>query len=188
MSFLEVLLIAIGLAMDAFAVSVAKGFCIPPSESSKKITLPALFGLFQGLMPFLGAIIGIQFAGSIDEYDHWIIFLVLGYLGVGMIRAAQGPEEQEECSLLTAGEMFLLAIATSIDALAVGVSLAFLKVDIYEASIIIGVVTFILCVIGTYSGKYLLKVLREKAEAVGGIILILVGIKILLSHLGIIPR
>lgn len=187
MSVIELFILSLGLAMDALAVSIAKSSTIGQEESLKKVILPLIFGIFQAIMPLIGALVGVQFAGKIDEFDHWIIFAILGYLGVNMIRASLKHEEDDDDSMaLGWKEMMLLAIATSIDALAVGVSIAFLKVDIYLTSALIGLVTFFVCLLGTTMGKHLMKVCRDRAELVGGVILILVGFKILMQHLGFI--
>ncbi len=187
MSMWEVALVAVSLAMDAFAVAIAKGSCISSREQLKRFGLPFLFGLFQMIMPLIGWFIGAQFAGKIDAYDHWIIFALLGYLGVNMIRNSFKPVEEDIiCNLVTWREMFVLALATSIDALAIGITLAFFNVNVWTASSMIGIITFIISLGGVFLGQQLAKLLSGRAEMVGGVVLILIGLKILLQHLGIL--
>ncbi|WP_251441244.1 manganese efflux pump MntP family protein [Veillonella intestinalis] len=190
MSIWELSLIAISLAMDAFAVAVAKGPCMSDREIVKKIGMPFLFGVFQMLMPIIGWFIGAQLASKIDAYDHWIIFGLLAYLGINMIRNSKKVEYGEDeliiCQLLTWREVFVLAIATSIDALAIGLTLAFFDINILAATGLIGIVAFILSLAGVYLGQQLKKIFAGKAEVVGGVVLVLIGLKILLQHLQII--
>ncbi len=189
MSFLEIILLSIGLAMDAFGVAVGKGLTLTDKEGYKKIFLPFLFGLFQFLMPIVGWFIGSQFATIIANFSHWIIFALLLYLGVSMIR-----QSDDECTCITEDEpktlvfweMIMLAVATSLDALAVGLTFAFLSVNVWEASIVIGITTFIISLVGIYLGKWLGCYIGKYAEMAGGIVLIIIGVKILLQHLGII--
>lgn len=187
MSVVEIGFIAVGLSMDALAVAIAKSSTFEEHDKWKKNGMPILFGVFQAIMPMVGAIVGSKFTSNIDTYDHWIIFVVLGFLGVQMIRASLVDEEDDTASI-SWNQMFILAIATSIDALAVGVTLALLHVNIIEMGSIIGLVTVFLCFLGTYYGKTALRLLSHKVELLGGVILILVGVKILLSHLGFLPR
>ncbi|WP_302226357.1 manganese efflux pump MntP [Veillonella magna] len=187
MSGFEIVLLAVGLAMDAFAVSVAKAPCIGPKEQYKKVVLPFLFGLFQMGMPIIGWLVGAQLADIISEYDHWIIFALLGYLGINMIREAYHKDAADDiCLFMGWKEMLMLALATSIDALAIGITLAFLSVNVLWASGIIGIITFGISLVGIYLGHQLAKLLRGRAEIIGGIVLVLIGTKILLQHLGII--
>lgn len=187
MSIFEVGFIALGLSMDALAVSIAKSSTFVKEEQWKRNAMPILFGVFQAIMPMIGALVGAQFTTNIDAYDHWIIFVVLAFLGGQMIRAALSDEE-DDTSSVGWYQMVVLAIATSIDALAVGVTLALIHVDIVEMGIVIGLVTVVLCFLGTYFGKTALRLLSHRVELLGGVILILVGLKILLSHLGFLPR
>lgn len=187
MSMFEIFLIAVGLATDAFAVSVAKGPCIGPSEQYKKIVLPFLFGLFQMLMPLIGWLVGSRFAALINAYDHWIIFAILGYLGLAMIRGARKHSDDDFCLFISWREMMMLALATSIDALAIGLTLAFLEINVTWAATLIGIITFIISLMGIFLGRQLAKLLTGKVELFGGVVLIGIGIKILLQHLGILP-
>lgn len=191
MSLIELFVLAIGLSMDAFAVSVCKGL------SMKKVTLKnagivgIYFGGFQAGMPLIGYFLGLQFKDYIMSVDHWIAFILLGYLGIKMIQEALSKdddeyENQDEKDMLSFKNMSVLAIATSIDALAVGITLAFLQVDIVLAVSFIGIITFILSMIGVKIGNLFGIKYKSKAELAGGIILICMGIKILLEHLGII--
>ncbi|WP_298704132.1 manganese efflux pump MntP family protein [uncultured Veillonella sp.] len=188
MSLWEIAIVAVSLAMDAFAVAIAKGPCISDKEPLKRIGLPFLFGLFQMIMPLIGWVIGAQLAGKIDDYDHWIIFALLGYLGINMIRNSCKPVEEGDiiCHLVKWREMFVLAFATSIDALAIGITLAFFSVNVWTASSMIGIITFVISLGGVFLGQQLAKLLSGRAEMIGGFVLILIGLKILLQHLGIL--
>lgn len=184
MGFLEIFLIGIGLAMDAFAVSICKGLSLKDLKPKNLLTCGLYFGGFQALMPFLGYILGIQFKDSIEAIDHWIAFVLLALIGINMIKEAF--EDEESCnSDFSFKAMIPLAIATSIDALAVGVTFAFLSVNILYAIIIIGITTFIIACLGVKIGHIFGMKYKSKAEIVGGCILILMGIKILLEHLNI---
>lgn len=184
MSYLEIFILSVGLAMDAFAVSICKSSQMKDDSNMKKITLAFLFGAFQCLMPIIGAAVGAQFSENFDEWDHWVIFITLGYLGINMIRASLSDEEEDTASV-DWKEMLALSVATSIDALAVGVTIALLHVDVYFTSLTIGVITFLVCLVGIFSGYHMMKAFRERAEMAGGAILILIGVKILLQHWGI---
>ena len=148
-SYLEILILSIGLAMDAFAVSICKATQMKEDSAYKKTTLAFLFGAFQCVMPIIGAVVGAQFSQNFDEWDHWVIFITLGYLGINMIRASLSDEE-EDTTTVDWKEMLALSVATSIDALAVGVTIALLYVDVYFASLTIGVITFFLCLLSGY--------------------------------------
>ena len=185
MGLLELLLLSVSLAMDAFAVSIC-GSMVLSSEDRRAgaLRFGIWFGFFQFLMPVIGYYGAISFIEYITAYDHWLAFALLGYLGVNMIR-----EAKEACSIkhsYTTKEMMVLAIATSIDALAVGVTFAFLKYPIAEAAAIIGCTTFVLSVIGVYVGNVFGKKYEKRAEIAGGIILIGIGVKILLEHMGVL--
>lgn len=188
MSVFEIILISIGLAMDAFGVSIGKGLTMPVGENGRKVTLAFLFGLFQLLMPVIGWLIGRQFIDVISEWDHWIIFGLLGYLGVAMIREglSDDDDEDDDKQFLGAWEMFMLSVATSLDAMAVGLTFAFLPINVWEASTMIGVITFGISLIGIYLGKFMGQFVGKYADILGGGVLILIGTKILLQHLGII--
>ncbi len=188
--FIEFLLIGIGLSMDAFAVSICKGLAMRKVNKKQALVIGLFFGGFQALMPFIGWALGIQFQSYITNIDHWIAFVLLVFIGGKMIVEAVKPEEEEAVEVmdppLDIKEMFLLAIATSIDALAVGVTFAFLDYPIVEAISIIGVTTFVISIGGVYVGNFFGSRYKNKAELAGGLILVLLGVKILLEHLGII--
>ena len=188
MSVFEIILISIGLAMDAFGVSIGKGLSMPVGENGRKVTLVFLFGLFQFLMPVIGWLIGRQFIDVISEWDHWIIFGLLGYLGIAMIREGLSDEtdEDDDKRFLGVWEMMMLSVATSLDAMAVGLTFAFMPINVWEASTMIGVITFGISLIGIYLGKFMGQFVGRYADILGGGVLILIGTKILLQHLGII--
>lgn len=189
MDLLSLIFIAVGLAMDAFAVSIALGLKISPKEKVK-IALKAglFFGVAQGVMPLIGWILGTRFSTYIESLDHWIAFILLSIIGGKMIyESVWGDEEEEEVDT-GSKKMFILAIATSIDALAVGVSFAFLNVNILLAVSIIGVITLITSIIGVIIGKIFGDLFKGKAELIGGIILVFIGLKILIEHTGILDK
>ena len=186
MGALEILLIGIGLAMDAFAVSLCKGLSMKAMSWKKAIIVGLYFGVFQALMPVIGYFLGATFEGVVTQVDHWIAFGLLTFIGVNMLKEAFGKDEENHDDSVGFKTMSMLAIATSIDALAVGITFAFLKVNMILASLMIGIVTFAICVIGVKIGNKFGDKYERKAETVGGLILILMGIKILLEHLGII--
>ena len=186
MSIIELFVIAVGLSMDAFAVSVCKGLSVQKMSLGHALICGVYFGGFQALMPFLGWLLGVQFQSFITSIDHWIAFVLLGLIGAGMIKEALGKEEEGQNDCFDAKTMIPLAVATSIDALAVGVTFAFLKVNIVPAVSFIGVITFLLGTLGVKIGNVFGLKFKSKAELAGGIILILMGFKILLEHLGII--
>lgn len=183
MSILELFLLAVGLSMDAFAVSVCKGLSVKKLELKHALLAGIYFGGFQALMPVIGYFAGSYFADLISDYDHWIVFILLAIIGGNMIKEAFGEEEDVNDNF-GVKTMLLLAIATSIDALAVGVSFAFLKVNILYAAGFIGITTFVLSAIGIKIGNVFGSRYKSKAELAGGIILILIGFKVLLEHLG----
>ncbi|MEE1013034.1 MAG: manganese efflux pump MntP family protein [Clostridia bacterium] len=176
--------IAVGLSMDAFAVSVCKGLSVEKVKLRHGLTVGVYFGGFQALMPLIGYFLGVQFQWLICSIDHWIAFLLLGLIGVNMVREALGEEEHVDGSF-SVKAMIPLAVATSIDALAVGVTFAFLQVQIVPAVSFIGTVTFLLSAVGLWVGNIFGAKYKAKAEIFGGIVLIAMGIKILLEHLGI---
>lgn len=178
------LLLAVALAMDSVAVSIAIGSKYKELLLSKILVIAAVFGLFQGVMPLAGYLIGISFAGYVQAYDHWIAFVLLAGLGGKMLYEAYQDEFDEEVTDLSTKTLITLAVATSIDAMAVGVTFAFLQTDIYFASAIIALVTFALCFGAVTIGKKLGSLLESKAEILGGLILIGLGCKILLEHTG----
>lgn len=184
MGLIELFLIAAGLSMDAFAVSVCKGLAMPKCTFKKAAIVGLWFGGFQALMPAIGYILGAQFQEAIASIDHWIAFVLLALIGGNMIHEALDNDEEEADASLDVKTMFLLAVATSIDALAIGITFAFLKVNIIPAVCFIGIVTFIISFAGVKIGNVFGARYKNKAEIVGGIILILLGLKILLEHLG----
>lgn len=190
MSVAELFLIGVGLSMDAFAVSVCQGLCMPRLNLRHGVVIALFFGGFQALMPFVGWVMGSQFSEYIQQFDHWVTFLLLGFIGGNMIREAVTPEEEEAtCSIserLDYKRLFLMSVATSIDALAVGVTFAFLDVSIFPAITIIGCTTFGLSLVGVVVGVFFGAKYKKRAELSGGIILVLLGCKILLEHLGIL--
>ncbi|MGI6003918.1 MAG: manganese efflux pump MntP family protein [Christensenellales bacterium] len=184
MTFIELLLIAVGLSMDAFAASVCKGLCFEKFKMRHALTAGLYFGVFQALMPLIGYFLGITFAAYIDTYDHWIAFGLLAFIGGRMIaQAIRNPDCCEEDDGLHPKKMLLLAVATSIDAMAVGVSFALLDVRIVPSVITIGVTTLIISIIGVKIGHAFGGRFKSKAELAGGVILVLIGLKILIEHL-----
>lgn len=184
MGLIELFLIAVGLSMDAFAVSVCKGLAMPKCTFKKAAIVGLWFGGFQALMPAIGYILGAQFQEAIASIDHWIAFVLLALIGGNTIHEALDNDEEEADASLDVKPMFLLAVATSIDALAIGITFAFLKVNIIPAVCFIGIVTFIISFAGVKIGNVFGARYKNKAEIVGGVILILLGLKILLEHLG----
>ena len=184
MGLIELFLIAVGLSMDAFAVSVCKGLAMPKCTFKKAAIVGLWFGGFQALMPAIGYILGAQFQEAIASIDHWIAFVLLALIGGNMIHEALDNDEEEADASLDVKTMFLLAVATSIDALAIGITFAFLKVSIIPAVCFIGIVTFIISFAGVKIGNVFGARYKNKAEIVGGVILILLGLKNLLEHLG----
>lgn len=190
MSIAELFLLAIGLSMDAFAVSVCKGLASPRVGIRESALCGVWFGGFQALMPFIGYLLGRTFAKYIESFDHWIAFVLLGVIGIGMIREAFEKPEEGECDCKNASfsprVMLVMAVATSIDALAAGITLAMPGVNVVLALILIGVITFLMSALGVRIGNVFGARYRFTAELCGGIVLILLGTKILLEHLGVI--
>lgn len=188
MGIIELFILAVGLSMDAFAVSVCKGLAMKKAPAKAMALCGAWFGGFQALMPLIGFFLGTLFIDAISAIDHWIAFALLALIGVNMLREALGKDEGEQTDAdLSVRTMFVMAVATSIDALAVGISLAMAGVgNIYLAVLLIGATTFALSAIGVKVGSVFGSKYEKKAEIVGGIILILLGVKILLEHLGVL--
>lgn len=182
MAFVELILIAVGLAMDAFAVSVGKGLSVSRVEPRHAISAGLWFGGFQALMPIIGYYLGSTFSSVVANIDHWIAFVLLGLIGTNMIRESRSNEACEVNPDFSARTMLLLAVATSIDALAVGVSLAFLGVPIWGAAAAIGLTTFLLSAAGIRVGNIFGCRYKSKAELAGGLVLIAMGLKILVEH------
>lgn len=187
MGIAEILLIGVGLSMDAFAVSICKGLSVEKLKMRHSFMAGLYFGGFQALMPLIGYLLGSQFQSMITSIDHWIAFGLLVLIGANMIREALGEEGDEKNDSFSFQTMVLLAVATSIDALAVGITFAFLQVNIWMAILLIGCTTFVFSAAGVKIGNVFGSRFKKKAEIAGGIILILIGSKILLEHLGLIP-
>lgn len=187
MSLFEVFLIAVGLSMDAFAVSLCKGLSVKETKPKHYLLVGAWFGGFQALMPFLGYLLGSGFEKYITEIDHWIAFVLLALIGGNMIREALSKDEEKSNDSFSFKTMLLLAVATSIDALAVGITFGIMPdVNIASAISLIGATTFVLSAIGLKIGNVFGLKYKSKAEIAGGVILILIGLKILLEHMGVI--
>ena len=186
MDFVTLLTLAVGLAMDAFAVSICKGLAMREKVLKKGIIVGLWCGGFQALMPTIGFFLGTQFKDQITSIDHWIAFVLLGLIGINMVKEALSNEEEQADDSIAVKEMFMLAVATSIDALAVGITFAFLNVNIVSAASIIGVCTFLISFAGVKIGNIFGTKYKSKAELAGGIILILLGFKILFEHLHIL--
>ena len=189
--FVELFLLGVGLSMDAFAVSVCKGLGMRKLDKKQALIIGLYFGGFQALMPLIGWLLGSQFQQYITSIDHWIAFILLGFIGGKMmVEAVREWNEEETVEVMDAPidhkNMFVLAVATSIDALAVGITFAFLNTPIIEAITIIGITTMVLSIIGVIVGTFFGSRYKSKAEFIGGLILVLLGLKILLEHLGIL--
>ncbi len=185
MGVFEIILIALGLSMDAFAVAIAMGYSIKKFHSGHALALAFAFGFFQFIMPIVGWLSGIGFKSFISQYDHWVAFFLLSAIGIKMIYEALPIKKVEETKdvVLTLQLLLILALATSIDALAVGFSLSVLKVSIILPSILIGIITFFVSILGCWLGNKFGEIFGNKLEIVGGLILIGIGIKVLIEHL-----
>ena len=183
MSIIELFILALGLSMDAFAVSICKGLSVPKLQAKHCLICGVYFGGFQALMPLLGWLLGIRFQSLITNIDHWIAFVLLAVIGANMIKESFSKEE--ECPDASFGfkTMLTLAVATSIDALAVGVTFAFLDVSIVPAVLLIGATTFVCSAVGVKIGNVFGNRFQSKAEFLGGLVLIAIGLKILIEHL-----
>lgn len=186
MEIIEILLISIGLAMDAFAVAVCKGLAMAKMNWKKAIIIGLYFGIFQAIMPIIGYYLGESFQGLVTSVDHWIIFGLLTLIGGNMIKEALDKEKKEANDNIDVKTMIILAIATSIDALAIGITLAFFEINLTLAVSLIGIIAFIFSILGVKIGNKFGEKYERKAEIAGGIILIIIGVKILLEHLQII--
>ena len=193
MGIIEIFMLAVGLSMDAFAVSICKGLCMKKATLRSQAICGAWFGGFQGLMPLIGFFLGTLFAEAIQAFDHWVAFALLALIGANMLKEAFSKESEcDSCDAsgeadLSVKTMFVMAVATSIDALAVGISLAMAgDVNIWLAVALIGVTTFILSAIGVKVGNIFGSRYEKKAQFCGGVILVLLGLKILLEHLGVL--
>lgn len=183
MSLLELFFLAVGLSMDAFAVAICKGLSMEKLNKKHAVIIGLYFGIFQALMPSIGYLLGSRFQQAITAYDHWIAFILLALIGGNMIKESTDHEAESCTPSVDFKEMMILAVATSIDALAVGVTFAFLQVSIIPAVSFIGVVTLIISVMGVKVGNVFGSRYKSKAEFTGGLILILIGLKILIEHL-----
>ena len=199
MNFIALIFTAFALSMDAFAVSITKGMTIKNLKKSTALKMALAFGVFQGAMPLLGWALGISFESYIKSIDHWIAFILLGFIGFNMIKGffddrKEGNESELEFSAtadehdLSNKEIIMLAVATSIDALAVGISFAFLNVSIIPAASIICIITFLVCVVGVFVGNKVGDIFNGYAELVGGVILILIGFNIFNEHTQILSK
>lgn len=184
--FFTLFVLAAGLSMDAFAVAVCKGLAMKKMSWRGAVIVGLWFGGFQALMPAIGYFLGIQFRDKITAIDHWIAFVLLSFIGINMIREAFSKEEGSASAALDVKTMFVMALATSIDALAVGITFAFLNQNLPVAVSLIGITTFVFSVAGVKIGNVFGAKYKAKAELAGGAILILLGVKILLEHLGVI--
>lgn len=185
MGVIELLLLSVGLAMDAFAVAICKGISMKKMNWKKAIIIGIYFGGFQALMPTIGYFLGTFFQNLITSIDHWIAFILLGIIGGEMIKESFEEDSENRNDDVSIKTMLVLSIATSIDALAIGITFAFLKVNLPLAVSLIGIITFILAIVGTKIGNRFGDKYESKAELTGGIILVLLGIKILLEHMNI---
>ena len=186
MGVAEIILISISLAMDAFAVSICKGLSMQHMDWKKAIIIGLYFGIFQALMPTIGYFLGIGFQSLVVSVDHWIVFILLLFIGGNMIKESFNEEDSNTNDDISVKSMLILAIATSIDALAVGITFAFLETNIIFAFSLIGIITFVLSIIGVKIGNKFGNRYETKAQVAGGVILILIGFKILLEHLNIL--
>lgn len=191
MGIMEIVFLAVGLSMDACAVSICKGLAMKKATLKEGTICGIWFGGFQALMPLIGFYLGTLFADAIKAIDHWVAFLLLAFIGIGMLREAFSKEEDCDCGCgqadLSFKTMFVMAVATSIDALAVGISLAMAgNVNIFLAVALIGIITFVMSCLGVKIGNLFGSRFEKKAQAAGGIILLLLGAKILLEHLGVL--
>ena len=199
MNFIALIFTAFALSMDAFAVSITKGMTIKNLKKSTALKMALAFGVFQGAMPLLGWALGISFESYIKSIDHWVAFILLGFIGFNMIKGFFDDRKEENVSELEFSattdvddlsnkEIIMLAVATSIDALAVGISFAFLNVSIIPAASIICIITFLVCVVGVFVGNKVGDIFNGYAELVGGIILILIGFNIFNEHTQILSK
>lgn len=194
MGLFEIILTAIVLSIDALAVSICKGLSMKKVKVSHALTIALFFGGFQALMPVIGWLLGTNFQKYIEAFDHWIAFALLAFIGIKMLRDAFSDEKSEcdtcKSEKLDFKELFILAVATSIDAMAIGIAMAMLPsgINIFSAVAIIGIITFVICLLGVFFGNKVGSRFEKNATFAGGIILILLGAKIPLEHLGILEK
>lgn len=182
MGIAELVIIAVGLSMDAFAVSIGKGLSLKQIKLRHVLSVGLWFGGFQALMPLIGYLLGATFTAVVSDFDHWIAFFLLGIIGFNMIRDSFSKEEEKHDDDFSFRTMLMLAVATSIDALAVGVSFAFLSVDLWISVALIGLITFAFSAVGLKIGNIFGNKYKSKAEFTGGVVLVLMGVKILVEH------
>ena len=182
MGIAELVIIAVGLSMDAFAVSIGKGLSLKQIKLRHVLSVGLWFGGFQALMPLIGYLLGATFTAVVSDFDHWVAFFLLGIIGFNMIRDSFSKEEEKHDDDFSFRTMLMLAVATSIDALAVGVSFAFLSVDLWISVALIGVITFAFSAVGLKIGNIFGNKYKSKAEFTGGVVLVLMGVKILVEH------
>lgn len=182
MGIAELVIIAVGLSMDAFAVSIGKGLSLKQIKLRHVLSVGLWFGGFQALMPLIGYLLGATFTAVVSDFDHWIAFFLLGIIGFNMIRDSFSKEEEKHDDDFSFRTMLMLAVATSIDALAVGVSFAFLSVDLWISVVLIGLITFAFSAVGLKIGNIFGNKYKSKAEFTGGVVLVLMGVKILVEH------
>lgn len=182
MGIAELVIIAVGLSMDAFAVSIGKGLSLKQIKLRHVLSVGLWFGGFQALMPLIGYLLGATFTAVVSDFDHWIAFFLLGIIGFNMIRDSFTKEEEKHDDDFSFRTMLMLAVATSIDALAVGVSFAFLSVDLWISVALIGLITFAFSAVGLKIGNIFGNKYKSKAEFTGGVVLVLMGVKILVEH------
>ena len=182
MGIAELVIIAVGLSMDAFAVSIGKGLSLRQIKLRHVLSVGLWFGGFQALMPLIGYLLGATFTAVVSDFDHWIAFFLLGIIGFNMIRDSFSKEEEKHDDDFSFRTMLMLAVATSIDALAVGVSFAFLSVDLWISVALIGLITFAFSAVGLKIGNIFGNKYKSKAEFTGGVVLVLMGVKILVEH------
>ena len=185
MGIIELVILSIGLAMDAFAVAICKGLSMTKMKWKNALIVGLYFGFFQGFMPVIGYLLGVNFQEKISSIDHWIAFILLGIIGINMLKEALSKDCEKQNDSVKFKDMIVLSIATSIDALAIGITFAFLKVNVVLAVSLIGVITFAISVIGVKIGNIFGDKYEKRAEFAGGLILIVLGTKILLEHLNI---
>ena len=188
MGLFSTVLIALSLSMDAFAVSVTKGMTLKKIDYKIATKIAFSFGFFQAIMPLIGWMFGIRFESYIKSIDHWIAVILLSFIGIKMIIDAKDDDDSSYSTTIDNKELFILSIATSIDALAIGVSFAFLSINILPICLAIGIITFLMCFIGVIIGKKIGSMFKTYAQIFGGVILILIGFNILNEHTGIISK
>ncbi len=182
MSLLQLVFLSIGLAMDAFAMAVCKGLSMKKVRLYQAVIIGLFFGFFQFIMPVIGYYLGASFSQFVGSIDHWIALILLGFIGINMIKEGFSNDDEDNNNELSLKELLMLSIATSIDALAVGISFAFLKVNIIQASLLVGIITCSISILGVYIGRIVGSRLKNYAEITGGIILIIIALKMVVEE------